>query len=101
MQSVLRFGGIRMDKLIYFYKDDLSFDHVGVIVKGEKVPENATLAAPQGYEPFTYDQATDTWSGIDEKTWNASHPDISPEPTEQDKINAMVFEQIAALQTEK
>lgn len=90
-----------MDQLIYFYKDDLTFDHVGVIVKGEEIPANATLTAPQGYEPFTYDRDADTWNGIDEATWNAKHPDISPEPTEQDKINAMVFEQIAALQTEK
>ncbi|MSD84475.1 hypothetical protein GKC32_10695 (plasmid) [Lactobacillus curvatus] len=76
-----------MDKLVYFYDECLKFDHVGVINAGEDVPENATTVAPEGYEPFSYNESLDSWIGVSKEEWEKSHPSKQmPSETEQLKL---------------
>lgn len=76
-----------MDKLVYFYDGRLKFDHVGVVNAGEDMPENATTVAPEGYEPFSYNESSDSWIGGSKEEWENSHPSKQvPNETEQLKL---------------
>ena len=63
-----------MDKMVYFYDENLKFDHVGIVNDGEYMPENATTVAPEGYEPFSYNESSDSWVGVSKEEWETSHP---------------------------
>ena len=84
-----------MDKMVYFYDANLKFDHVGIVSDGEDIPENATAVAPEGYEPFTYNASSDSWTGGSKEEWEAAHPSTPTEPTETDKLKLMVGNLVA------
>ncbi|MGR3742107.1 hypothetical protein [Companilactobacillus sp. DQM5] len=82
-----------MEKLIYFYDENLIFSECKIL-ETEELPENATLKAPRtevGYEPYTYDPAADDWKGVSEEEYLKAHPEPepeAPEPSEVDKAIA-------------
>lgn len=84
-----------MDKLVYFYDGRLKFDHVGVVNAGEDMPENATTVAPEGYEPFSYNASSDSWTGVSKEEWETAHPSTPTAPTEVDQLKAMVGNLVA------
>lgn len=84
-----------MDKMVYFYDANLKFDHVGIVSDGEDIPENATAVAPEGYEPFTYNASSDSWTGGSKEEWEAAHPSKPTAPTETDQLKMIVGNLVA------
>lgn len=77
-----------MEQLIYFYNDDLTFSHVGVM-NGEGLPTNATKTAPSGYEPFSYNPTEDSWKGASKEEWESTHASAEV-PNDTDQLKTMV-----------
>jgi len=83
-----------MDKQVYFYDENLKFDHVGIVSDGEDIPENATAVAPEGYEPFTYNSSSDSWTGGSKEEWEKFHPS-KPVSNETEQLKLIVGNLVA------
>ncbi|WP_436704210.1 hypothetical protein [Lactiplantibacillus plantarum] len=97
-----------MYKTLYFYNASTKiYDHSELVDVSDKVPDkvtnesgevlNVTTIRPDDglYTPRKFDTENQTWLGTPKEEWLAAHPVPAPEPSEQDKTNAVLMLQIA------
>lgn len=84
----------------YFYDNDTkNFSHVD-LVNPEQLPDNCTLIAPEGFEPFVFSIDENKWYGVSEEDFLKAHPDIerfNNDAPAQEEINQKLYDLLSKL----